>query len=109
MSYFAVLREAGPRWDPGKPMREQAGWVEHAAFMNALAAEGFIVFGGPLAGSEAGRVRALLVVSAAGEAEIRRRLEADPWAPMGILVIARVDPWDVLLGRERIEAARKTG
>ena len=29
-------------------MREQHKWKEHAAFMNALAEEGFVVLGGPL-------------------------------------------------------------
>lgn len=29
-------------------MREQALWAEHAKFMDALTAEGFVVLGGPL-------------------------------------------------------------
>jgi hypothetical protein len=37
---------------------------EHAAFMNALTEEGFVLFGGPLAGTEDGRVRALLIANA---------------------------------------------
>ena len=52
MSYFAVIREAGPSWTDGKGIIEQPGVSDHAAFMNALADEGFVLFGGPLAGSE---------------------------------------------------------
>jgi hypothetical protein len=46
--YFALVRRPGPAWDLGRPMREQDGWAEHAAFMDALAEEGFIVLGGPV-------------------------------------------------------------
>ena len=43
MSYFAVTREAGPAWTPGG-IFEQPAVNEHAAFMNALADEGFLLF-----------------------------------------------------------------
>jgi uncharacterized protein YciI len=94
MSTFVVIREAGPAWDDAKPLREQAAWVEHAAFMNALDDEGFILVGGPLGGGP----RTLLVVTASGEEEIRRRFDADPWTSMSLLEIARIEPWEVLLG-----------
>src|SRR6185503_9972188 len=62
-TYFAVRRRRGPSWNPGLTMREQAGWGAHAAFMNALAAEGFVVLGGPLGdGAET-----LLIVDATSE------------------------------------------
>ena len=35
-------------WDHSRARREQAGWSEHAAFMDALAEEGFVVLGGPI-------------------------------------------------------------
>ncbi len=107
MTYFAVIREAGPRWDPEKPMREQPTWGEHAAFMEGLADEGFVVFGGPLAESDKGRVRALLIVSAASETEIRRRLDDDPWTPLEMLSITSVEPWEILLAPKRLAAARR--
>jgi hypothetical protein len=47
-TYMAVRRVRGPAWDAAIPMRAQAQWAEHADFMNALAAEGFVVLGGPL-------------------------------------------------------------
>jgi hypothetical protein len=47
MTYFAVTRTLGESWDPSRSMREQEKWDEHAAFMNALADDGFVVLGGP--------------------------------------------------------------
>jgi uncharacterized protein len=94
MAYFAVVREGGTRWDAAKTLREQTAWDEHADFMNGLAAEGFVIAGGPLDGGP----RTLLVIDAGSENEIRRRLEDDPWTPMGLLRLASVEPWEVLLG-----------
>jgi hypothetical protein len=54
VTYYAVTRERGPNWDPARPMREQDGWDDHAAFMDALAEEGFVVLGGPLGEGDLG-------------------------------------------------------
>ncbi len=94
MTYFAVVRERGPAWDWSVPMPEQDSWQEHAAFMNTLVADGFVLAGGPL---EDG-ARILLIVHAESEAGIRARLAADPWSPMELLSVATVDRWHVLLG-----------
>src|SRR4029453_17310114 len=51
-TYMAVRRVRGPAWNAGLPLRGQAQWDDHAAFMNALAAEGFVVLGGPLGSGE---------------------------------------------------------
>jgi len=101
MSHFAVIREAGPAWVTGG-IFEQPSVNEHAAFMNALAEEGFILFGGPLAGTEDGRVRVLLIVNADSEADIRRRLADDPWVPTQQLLTASIEPWKPLVGAERL-------
>jgi hypothetical protein len=53
----------GPAWDPALPMREQFSFFEHAAFMDALVAEGVVVLGGPLADEH----RVVLVVEAESE------------------------------------------
>jgi len=68
MSLFAVTREAGPSWTDGKGAFEQPGVDEHVAFMSSLADEGSVLFAGPLAGSESGRIRIriLLIAGAAG-------------------------------------------
>jgi uncharacterized protein YciI len=104
VSYFAVVREAGPAWAPGG-IFDQPAVQEHAAFMNALEEDAFVLFGGPLAGSEHGRVRVLLIVDADSEAEIHRRLAADPWALAGQLRIVSVEPWKILAGAERLSSA----
>jgi uncharacterized protein len=75
-------------------MTEQQGWAEHAAFMNALAGDGFVILGGPLGDGRS----ILLIVNAESEEAIRARLAADPWTPMQLLRIARIEPWRILLG-----------
>jgi uncharacterized protein YciI len=75
-------------------MPEQEKWAEHAAFMNALADDGFVVLGGPLGDG----ARILLIIDADSEGAIQTRLAADPWTPMGLLRIAKVERWEILLG-----------
>jgi uncharacterized protein YciI len=101
MGYFTVVREAGPGWEAGKAILEQPGVAEHAAFMNTLAAEGFVVLGGPLGGREHDP-RVLLVVQADGEAEVHVRLAEDPWVSSGQLRIVSVESWKLLVGEERL-------
>jgi uncharacterized protein YciI len=102
MSYFAVTRAAGSGWALGKGALEQPGASDHAAFMNGLAGQGFVLLAGPLAGSESGRLRALLIVDAANEAEIRTRLADDPWTATERLELTSIEPWNVFVGAERI-------
>ncbi len=106
MSYFAVTREAGPAWTDGKGIAEQPALSDHAAFMNTLADQGFVLFAGPLAGSEQGRVRALLIVDAPSEGDIHRRLADDPWASTDQLLTASVEPWNIFVGAERLSPPR---
>jgi len=98
MSLFAVIRQAGPAWTDGQGIAEQPAVGEHAAFMNALAEEEFVLFGGPLAGSEHGRVRALLIVNAESEAEIYRRLADYPWVPSKQIQTVSIEPWKIFVG-----------
>jgi uncharacterized protein YciI len=101
MGYFTVVREAGPGWAAGKTILEQPGVADHAAFMNALVAEGFVVLGGPLGGREHDP-RVLLVVQADGEADVQARLAEDPWVLSGQLRIVSVESWKLLVGEERL-------
>jgi len=98
VTYYAVTREPGERWVSSLGMREQERWDEHAEFMDALAAAGFIVLGGPLG---SGEKRSLLIVDAESEQEIEAALADDPWVPMGLLRITSVEPWQILLRAER--------
>ncbi len=93
MSLFVLTMVNGPAYDRSRPRREQRGWDEHAAFMDGLLAEGFVVLGGPIGDGQ----EVMLVVEADTEREARARMEPDPWAPMGVLEIGSVQPWTIWL------------
>jgi uncharacterized protein YciI len=101
MSHFAVIRQAGPGWATGG-ISKQPALSEHAAFMTALADQGFLLLAGPLAGTEEGRIRVLLIIDAESEAEIHRRLADDPWVPTKQLLTVSTEPWKILVGEERL-------
>jgi uncharacterized protein YciI len=105
MSTFAVTREAGPGWRDGG-IYNQPAVDEHAAFMNALADSGSLLFAGPLAGTEHGRVRVLLIFNAENDDEIHRQLADDPWVPTEQLVTVSIEPWTILVGAERLLSAQ---
>jgi hypothetical protein len=94
---FAVTMVAGPGWEDGRPRREQQGWTEHAAFMDSLVEQDFVVLGGPIGDGE----RVLLAVEAADEQEIADRLGADPWLETGQLLIGQIQPWTIWLDGRR--------
>jgi uncharacterized protein YciI len=94
--YFLVKRAHGPSWDTTRLRRAQAGWDEHAAFMDALVEQGFIVLGGPV--GEGDGHSTLIVVEAADEAEVRARFADDPWGE-DMLATESVEPWTIFLRR----------
>jgi hypothetical protein len=104
MSYFAVIRETGPGWDHAKGLREQAAWDEHAEFINAASVDGLVLLGGALGAGDS----FLLMLDVESEAEIRRRLDDDPWTEMGLLRIRSIEPWQQLTGPDLIAAAAST-
>jgi uncharacterized protein YciI len=95
-SHFLVEHAKGPAWDHTRRRREQAGWDEHAAFMDALVDDGFILLGGPI--GEGDGENTLLVLEADSEAGVRERLAADPWSET-VLRIASIRPWSIWLRR----------
>ncbi|MGH2997440.1 MAG: YciI family protein [Gaiellaceae bacterium] len=92
--YYLVELACGPAWDHSRPRRRQAGWDEHAAFMDALTEEGVVVLGGPVGEGDGKGV--LLVADVESAAAIRARLADDPWAS-DMLTIESVEPWSVWL------------
>ena len=92
--YYLVKLARGPAWDHARGRREQDGWDEHAAFMDALTDEGVIVLGGPV--GDVDGEHTLHVVDMESEAAIRARLADDPWAN-DLLTIESVEPWWVWL------------
>ena len=91
---FAVIRTRGPRWNDDQPMERQEDWRSHADFMNALAANGFVVLGGPLMATR----DVLLIVRAADEAEVEARLAEDRWTVKDLLRTRQISPWWLRLG-----------
>jgi uncharacterized protein YciI len=97
MVFHVVLHRSGPEWDKNRALEEQSGWNEHAAFMDALVDEGFILLGGPLSDE----YRVVHVVEAESEDAVRATLARDPWH-LSHLVVDTIDPWTLRLdGRER--------
>src|SRR6266446_5108992 len=93
MARWVVRVERGGPWDWSRDMREQNGWDEHAAYMDALFDDGFVLLVGPL---EGGR-DVLWVVEADSEESIRARMAEDPWSPNGMLKPIRIERWDIVL------------
>jgi uncharacterized protein YciI len=93
MTIYAVLRRPGPAFDNRRPIEQQEAWQPHAEFMMGLAAEGFVLMAGPLAGEGA-----LLIVRAGSEGEVAARLAADPWTDLGLLGVDRILAWDLRIG-----------
>jgi hypothetical protein len=89
--FLVILRQAGPEWRAGRPLEEQAGWTEHAAFMDGLVDEGFIVLGGPVTDR-----RVAHAVEAESETAVRERFGRDPWSGSHLLVDS-VEPWTIRL------------
>jgi hypothetical protein len=94
MMFLVILRRSGPEYDHSKPLEQQSGWLDHAAFMDGLVDDGFIVLGGVL-GDE---LRTAHAVEAGSEDEIRERLARDPWSGSH-LVVDSIDPWTIRLQR----------
>jgi uncharacterized protein YciI len=90
--YHVVLRRSGPRWEPSRPVEEQAGWPAHAAFMDGLVASGFVVLGGPLGDEQ----RVVLAVEAESEDAARAALALDPWSDTH-LIVDSIDAWTIRL------------
>jgi uncharacterized protein YciI len=95
--YFVVIRERAAAWEWSLPMRRQVDWEAHAAFMDALAAEGFVVLGGPLGDEDTAR-RVLHLIKAADRESVERRLADDPWTPTYLRTVS-IESWTILLGK----------
>ena len=94
---FVAISSVGPDRDPSKGAREQPFWDEHAAFIDRLVAEGFVLMGGPLLGPAGMPQGALLIVSAADENEVKEKLKNDPWFEKGILKLESVTRWEIFI------------
>jgi uncharacterized protein YciI len=89
--FHVVLRQAGPDWDTSKPLEEQSDWDAHAAFMDKLVEDGFIVLGGTLPNR-----RTAHAVEAESEEAVRATWARDPWSGSHLL-IESIEPWLIRL------------
>jgi uncharacterized protein YciI len=96
-TFFVVIRRTGPQWDPSRPLEEQPDWDAHAAFMDGLVDEGFVVLGGPLADEH----RVVLAVEAESEDDVRATLARDPWSETHLRVDT-VDRWTIRRDGRRV-------
>ena len=90
---WAVRRRRGGPWDWSRDLREQDGWEEHAAFMETLEEERFIVVGGPIDGER----EVLHIVRAQSEQAVHDRLAEDNWTKDGRLETVSVEGFTALL------------
>jgi uncharacterized protein YciI len=96
-----MTNEQGPSWIDGRSMREQLLWAEHAVFINSQVSAGFIIAAGPLGDGHVHR--ALLIVNATDESEVRDRFASDPWIKERILRILSIEPWKLLASDDRLD------
>jgi uncharacterized protein YciI len=94
--FHVVVTRSGPEWKRGLSLEEQEGWDEHAAFMDALVDDGFLVLGGPLEDEQ----RVVHAVEAPSAEEVRATLARDPWSESH-LVIEAIDEWTIRLDGTR--------
>jgi uncharacterized protein YciI len=94
---FLAISSAGPNRETSKGTREQPFWDEHAAFIDRLVADGFILMGGPLIDEGGMPQGALLIVNAEDENEVREKLKNDPWFTHGILKLESIKRWEIFI------------
>lgn len=94
---FLAFSSAGPNRDFSKDTRQQPFWDEHAAFIDQLVEDGFILMGGPLV-DEGG---SLLIINAEDENKVRETLKNDPWMQHGILKLESIKRWQIFVDERK--------
>ena len=90
--FLVTLLRSGPEWDSSLSLEEQSGWDAHAAFMDGLVDDGFIILGGPLSDE----YRVVHAIEADSAETVRETLARDPWSETH-LVVAAIEPWTIRL------------
>ena len=97
---FVILWAAGPVWVPGKTVREQPYWDEHAAFIDPLFEQGIVVMGGPFTDGSG----SLLIVEGESEQAAAELFARDPFVIHGIFARAslkHIKQWQIFLNAYR--------
>jgi uncharacterized protein YciI len=95
MSRWVVRVQRGGPWDFSKDMRQQEGWDGHAAFMDRIFEDGFLLLAGPLEGDK----ETMWVVKANSREEILDRMKEDPWSLNGMLKPTKIEGWEIVMDR----------
>ena len=93
-AFLVTVRRSGPKWDASRPLEQQADWPAHAAFMDGLVEDGFIVLGGPLADEQ----RVVHAVEAESEEAVRATFARDPCSDTH-LTVETIERWTLRLDR----------
>lgn len=94
---FMILWAPGPAWVPGKTVREQPYWAEHATFMDRLFEHGMVALGGPFADGSG----SLVIVEAENEQEVADVFASDPFVVQGIFALSSRKQWLLFLDARR--------
>lgn len=94
--FLVRLRQAGPEFDPDKPLDQQSGWKDHAAYMESLVEAGHIILGGTLPNRATAHAFA-----AESEEEVRAIWARDPWHESH-LVLESIEPWTIRLATDAL-------
>jgi uncharacterized protein YciI len=90
---IAVFLRPGSCWDPGRPVRQQAYWDDHARFMDALFDAGVVVLGGPFADGSG----SMVILRAESPEAARAIFREDPWTKQDVLVAYEAREWTIFL------------
>ncbi len=92
-STFMLLWAPGPAWLPGKTVREQPYWDDHATFMDALFENGMVILGGPFADTTG----SVVIVEADNEQEVADVFAQDPFVLHHIFTRSLLKQWLLFL------------
>ena len=96
---FVILWGHGTAWVPGKTVREQPYWDEHADFMDRLFENGMVVLGGPFADATG----SMVVVESENEHEVTDLIARDPFVVHNIFALSSLKQWVLFLDARRKE------
>ncbi len=86
--YFVLVHTPGPKWDPTKGFRDQAGVEQHAAYMQDFFDRGALILGGPFFDNSGG----MMIFDVDSAPEAQRIADGDPTVKSGLLTVT-VKAW----------------
>ena len=94
---FVILWDPGAAWTPGKTVREQAYWDEHAEFMDRLFENGTVIMGGPFSDGTG----SLVIVEGDDMNEVSTLFAKDPFVVHQIFALRSLKQWQLFLDARR--------